>query len=511
MANRRLSLRKIREALRLRFELKLTFDQIADSLKVSSTSARNYIKRAQDIGLSWPLSLTDTELESKLFVQGQGRPRLKYPDPDWNWVHGELKRKGVTKQLIWHEHNEKQEGSLSYSQFCHRYRRWAKLNQISMRQVHKAGEKLFVDYAGHTIPIFDRYSGKHFEAQIFVAALGASHYAYCEASASQKLEHWIGAHVRCFDFLGGVPEIVVCDNLKSGVTKACYYDPDINPTYLHLSEHYNCAIIPARKYHPKDKAIAENSVLIVERWVLARLRNFKFFSLAELNNKLQELMDQYNQRPMQKLQESRLELFNKIDRLALKPLPNTSYEFTYFIKAKVNIDYHVEIEKHYYSVPYQLRGERIEARICQNTVEIFLKNKRIASHVRNNLKFKHTTKLEHMPKSHQKYLEWSPTRLISWANNYGPHTAALVEKILSSRTHPEQGYRAALGVLRLGKKYSSQRLENACKRAMFFRLTRYQNIKSILEKGLDNQELPAQVNNNTSISHDNIRGRDYFS
>jgi transposase len=379
-----------------------------------------------------------------------------------------------------------------------------------MRQIHKAGEKMFVDYAGQTLPIVDRSTGEIRAAQIFVAVLGASSYTFAEATWSQALADWIGSHTRALTFFGGVPQIIVPDNLKSGVNKPCRFDPEINSTYNDLAQHYGTAVIPARVRKPKDKAKAEVAVQIVERWILARLRHRTFFSLAEANAAIAGLLEELNTRPFKKLPGSRREAFEALDQPVLRPLPETPYEFAQWKTARVNIDYHIEVLGHYYSVPYQLLKQQITVRLTATTVECFHKGNRVASHRRSEHKGRHSTVTEHMPKAHQEYAGWDAKRLIDWARAAGVDTAALVEKILASRAHPQQGFRAALGLMRLDKIHGSERLDAACKRALFIGATTYKSVASILERGLDQQPLPEPQTPAAPIHHPNIRGNSYY-
>jgi len=356
-------------------------------------------------------------------------------------IHTELRKKSVTLRLLWVEYREAHPDGYGYSQFCALYREWAQHLKPSLRLSHKGGEKAFVDYAGQTVPIVDPHTGEVQQAQIFIGVLGASNYTYAEAQESQELSNWIAAHVRMFACFGGVPEIVVPDNLKAGVKHPCRYEPDLNPTYQDLAQHYGTAVIPTRVRKPKDKAKAEVGVQVVERWILARLRNRTFFSLADLNQALRELLDELNTRPMKHLGRSRRELFEELDQPALKPLPQQPYEFAMWKKVRVNIDYHVAFDKHYYSVPHTLIHEEVYVRATQSTIEIFFNNRRIASHRRSNSRGRHTTLSEHMPPAHQKYLEWSPERFTRWAQSIGPHTAQVVQALLDSRKHPQQAYR----------------------------------------------------------------------
>jgi transposase len=379
-----------------------------------------------------------------------------------------------------------------------------------LRQHYVAGERLFVDYCGQTMPVMDRRTGEVREAQIFVAVLGASNYTFVEATWTQGLADWIGSHRRCFQFLGGVPALIIPDNIKSGVTSPCFYDPELNHTYQKLAEHYGTAVLPARVRKPRDKAKAESGVQGVERWILAPLRGRRFFSLAELNEPIRERLGEYNRRPFQKLEGCRESLFLTLDRPALRPLPPHPYEYQEWKKARVSIDYHVEVDHHYYSVPYQLLRAQVEVCLTAHTVEIIHKGRRVASHLRSFVRGGYTTVPAHMPPHHRAYVEWSPERLIRWARQSGPNTAAVAEGILASRPHPVQGYRACLGVLRLGKQHGSARLEAACVRALALGALSYQSIKSILRHGLESQPLPTTATPQAPIQHAYIRGAHYY-
>jgi transposase len=427
-------------------------------------------------------------------------------------IHKDLGRKGVTLRLLWLEYKQANPEGYQYSQLCLLYHQWTAHLDVCLRQSFRAGEKLFVDYAGQTIPITDPMTGQSRQAVLFVATLGASNYTFCWASESQSLPDWVDAHVRAFAFFGGVPAIVVPDNLKAGVTKACRYEPDLNPTYHELARHYGTVVIPARARKPQDKAKVESAVLVVERWILAALRNHSFFSLHELNLAIAEKLAELNNRPFQKLASTRKDLFETLDRPALKPLPACPHEYAEWKKARVNIDYHIELEGHYYSVPYQLVKEQVEIRLTASTVEILFKGRRVASHRRRHRRGAHTTDPSHMPKSHQRYLEWSPSRILSWAAKTGPKTEALVACILETRRHPEQGFRSCLGILRLGKRYSPERLEAACARALECHALSYRSVESILKTGLDRQALSTDaLSQKPSLVHPNIRGKEYYN
>jgi transposase len=439
-------------------------------------------------------------------------PRPRRPEKRDNYLdnYRELRRKGVTLSLLWHEYKAAHPEGFQYSWFCDQYRAWAGKLDVVMRQEHRAGEKLFVDYAGQTVEVVDRHTGEVRQAQIFVAVLGASNYTYAEATWTQQLPDWIGAHVRAFEFLGGTSEVVVPDNLRSGVSKAHRYEPDLNPTYAELARHYGVAVLPARARRPRDKAKAEVAVQMVERWILAVVRHRSFFSLAELNREIARLLERLNTRPFKKLPGSRRALFEQLDRPALRPLPAQPYVFAEWKKVRVNIDYHVEVDGHYYSVPYPLVRKQLEARFTARTVECFYKGQRVASHLRSPLKGRHTTVGEHMPASHRHYAEWTPQRLIRWAEKTGPATAAVIQTIIERRVHPQQGFRSCLGILRLGKGFGEERLEAACRRALRLGACSYKSIESILRQGLDRKALPEPQEQELSIEHTNLRGSQYY-
>jgi transposase len=514
MAAERLSMRKTREVLRLKAAGQ-TDRAIALSLVIARSTVSEYLRRAEAAGIGWPLpaELTDAELEARLFPP---RPPSSVPRPlpDWSEVHREMKerkRTGVTLQLLWLEYKEREPEGLQYSQFCELYRRWRGTLDRVLRQEHVPGDKTFVDYAGQTVPVVDRYTGEVREAEIFVGVLGASNFTYAEASWTQDLHAWIGAHVRMFAYFGGVSRLIVPDNLKSGVREACYYDPDVNPTYHDLALHYGTAVLPARKQKPRDKAKVESGVLLVERWILARLRKHTFFSLAELNREIRRLLEWLNDRPFQKLKGTRRSLLESLERPALLPLPERPYEFARWKKARVNIDYHVVVEGHYYSVPHGLTGEQVDVRITASMVEVLHSGRRVAAHPRSERQGGFTTEPSHRPKSHQKYLEWTPSRIIAWAERTGPRTGELARRILESRPHPEQGYRACLGLMRLGEKYSSPRLEAACDRALRINGLSYRSVKSILDKGLDQMPVEEQTTLALPQDHENVRGSAYYA
>lgn len=513
MPTERLSMRKTQEVFRLKFACGLSDRQIARSCSIARSTVGEYLRRFTAAGLPWPLppELDAAEMERLLFPPSPVVAVSDRPVPLWAHIHQEQRRKGVTLALLWEEYRSNHPQGYRYSWFCDLYRAWAGKIDLVMRQEHRAGEKLFVDYAGQTVPIVERFTGEIlFYAQIFVAVMGASNYTYAEATRTQTLPDWIGAHVRTFAFLGGVPEIVVPDNLKSGVTKPCRYEPDINPTYHAMAAHYGTVVIPARVKRPKDKAKVEAGVLLVERWILAALRNRTFTSLSELNDAIRGLLDRLNGRPFQKLPGSRRSMFESLDRPALRPLPATPYVYEEWSRARVGIDYHVDVDGHYYSVPSSLVKKQVDIRITAGTVEVLFKGNRVASHARSFLKGKPTTLPEHMPSSHRRYAEWTPERIRNWAATVGPQTEAHVLAIMEHRTHPEQGFRAALGIMRLFKQYGTERLEAACRRASKYRLYSYKGVSNILKTGADRLDDRKSTPANPPIVHDNIRGPEYY-
>jgi transposase len=462
-------MRKIKEVLRQRYGLGLLQSQIARSCSIGQASVYRYLERAAAAGLSWPLpeGWDDRRLEELLFSE-PGRPRQQLrPLPDFEQIHRQLQTcKHLTLQLVWEEYRESQPDGYGYSRFCELYQLWHRKQDVVLRQDHLPGEKMFVDWAGDPIPIYDQTAGNVIPASLFVAALGASNYTFACATLSQDLDNWIHCHVRAFECFQGTTKLIVPDNPRTGVDRACRYEPDLNRTYHDLAQHYGVAVMPARPGKPRDKAKVENAVLVAERWIIAALRHQRFGSLAEVNLAIATLLEKLNHRPFRKRQGSRASLFAELDRPALQPLPAERYVLAHFKTVRASIDYHVEVEQHYYSVPYQLTGQKLEARYTSTTVEIFQGGKRVASHARSYDAYHHTTVTEHMPKSHQAHLQWTPSRLIHWAEKIGIATAQVVRTILETKPHPEMGYRACLGILRLEKIYSRERLEAASQRAL---------------------------------------------
>ncbi len=506
-------MRKLKEVLRLH-SLGLSQHQIARSCSISQSTVHEYLSAAQTAGVRWPLpdGWDEQRIEQALFPQ-RPVPSVwrKHPEPEWAKIHEDLQtHKDLTLQLVWQESRESNPDGYGYSRFCDLYRRWLKKLDLVLRQEHRAGEKMFVDYAGATIPIHSAESGEVHGAAVFVAVLGASSYTFAEATAGQDLQNWVGSHQRAFEFFGGVTEVVVPDNLKSAVTHPSYYEPDLNPTYRDLGEHYGVAIIPARPYRARDKAKAEVGVQVVQRWIVAALRKRKFFSLAEVNQAIAELLVRVNQRPFRKRAGNRATLYAQLDRPALKPLPATRYQFGEWKTARVNIDYHIEVERHFYSVPYALVHQEVDVHLTGETVEILHRGVRVASHVRSREEAKASTVDEHRPKSHQKYLGRTPSRLIEEAQQIGACTGQLVEAILAAKRHPEQGFRSCLGILRLAKTYPAERMEAAARRCLRARAYNSTSMDSILKNQLDRLPIPGDPPVQSAVDHDNIRGADYF-
>jgi transposase len=504
-------MRKVREVLRLRHALGLSYRKINEALGVGKTSVGEIVRRAEVIGLTWPLPqlFDDGELERRLFT-ASGEAQPERPAPDWAKLHEELKRRSVTLVLLWQEYRAEHPDGYGYSRFCDLYGEWRRSVSATMRQTHAAGEKLFVDFAGDTVAVIDPLTSDTQAAHIFVAALGASNFTYAEARWSEGLADWIGVHVNALAAIGGVPKAVVCDNLKAGVTKPSRYEPGINRTYAELANHYGFAVLPTRIKKPRDKAKAEVAVQIVQRLVLARLRNRRFFSLDELNTAIRECVADLNARIMRKLGKSRRELLETIERPALKPLPAEPYRYAEWKRARVAPDYHIEIAGHYYSVPSRLIREVVEARITTTTVEIFHRGIRVASHAFSAVRNRHTTIAEHMPSAHRRYAEWTPARLMGEAEKIGPATLALFEAIMQGKPHPEQGFRSCLGILRLAKEYGFDRLEAACRRGNDIGARSYGSIASILQHGLDRAYAQEKVADDVPIRHANIRGQGYY-
>lgn len=510
----RTDMRKIREILRLRNDCNLTYEEIAASVHIGRSTVADCVVRFQASGLVWPLSdsLTDADLQRLLYTSASKKVEQGRPLPDFAEVHMDLRKKGVTKQLLWIEYKQTNSNGYEYTHFCNLYRIWKISADIVFHNEHKAGEKCFLDYAGPTVPIYDPDNGNVTHAQIFVAVLGASSYTFAEATWTQSISDWIGSHNRAFAFFGGATEILVPDNLKSAITKPCRYDPIINATYFEMARHYGAAVIPARVRKPRDKAKVEAGVLLVERWILAALRNHKFFSLENLNSAIAGLLERLNNRPFKKLPGCRRSAFEALDQPALKPLPSTRYELSEYKEAKVNINYHIALDDHYYSVPYQLVQKNITIRFTSTIVEILHGNKRVASHQRKYKKYGYTTSSDHMPPKHAAHAKWTPERMGQWAGEAGPSTKRVADQFMLDRPHPQQGFNAVLGLIRQGDKYGKDRLEKACAKALFLKCTNLNSIKSLLRSGMD--KVPINLDKKSEeqpIEHENIRGATYYN
>jgi len=496
--------------LRLTHEQGLSVREVSERLKISKTTVSTYLLRAREAGLSrWPLppGHDDATLERLLFGRA-GRPPQDLSEPDFALIARELKRKGVTLTLLWQEYRAAHPDGYGYTWFCEHFAAFERRTSATFRNRHAAGSVMQTDYAGQTVPVIDPATGVICPAQIFVAVLGASNLTFAFASSSQKLPDWIEGQVRALAFFGGVTRAIVCDNLKAGVVKALWFEPTLNATFAAMAEHYDTTILPTRSRKPRDKGKVEGAVLIVERWILARLRNRSFFSIAELNAAIAELLEELNNRPMRHVGQSRRELFEEIERAALKPLPAAPFEYAEWKSAKVHPDYHVEVDKTFYSLPHRLIGRTVEVRLTHRVVEIFHDHQRVACHVRRSQRSGHVTVNEHMPKAHQRYANTTPANLIGRAARIGPNAAILVERMMRDRPHPEQGYRSAMGILSLAPRYGPERLEAACERALLINAIAYSSVTAILKAGLDRASSaePAKP----TPQHANIRGSTYY-
>ena len=509
-----LPMRKIRSVLELHNE-GVSIRKIARALDLKRSTVSDYLARAVAAQVTWPLSdeWTEDDLHQALFGPSYGTAQR--PFPDYSYINKELRRKGVTLQLLHDEYLLTHPDGYQYSQYCELYRRWRKTLNVSMRQTHRAGEKLFVDFAGQTIPVHDLAGGVT-HVQLFVAVMGATNYTYAEAVATQTLPDWIDVHCNTLEYLGGVPALTICDNLRSGVTTACWYEPLLNATYEDWSRHYGTCVMAARPGKPKDKAKVENGVLVAERWLLAALRNHTFFSLAELNAAIRPLLERLNNRPFKKLPGSRASLFEELDMPALKPLRTDRYEFAEWRRAKVSIDYHVALHLgdrryHYYSVHYSLLQQEVQLRISRSAVEIYFKAKRVAAHQRDDTPGASSTLTEHMPEAHKRHAKWTPSRILRWAKETGESCRQVAQQIMDNRPHPEQGFRSCVGLISLGDRYTPTRLEAACRRALALDLVSYTSIRNILASNqdklplADDQQLSLPINNPT-----NVRGSAYY-
>lgn len=505
-------MRKLREVIRLRLEAGLSYRQIGASTKLSLGACQHVIKKAEALGLGWPLpdDMDDAKLARLFYPEADTTVSKRFAVPQWVTVHQELKRKGVTKQLLWEEYTQQYPNRCySYSQFCERYRQWQQQQKRSMRQHHKAGEKCFLDYCGPTLPIVNPHTGEIREAHVFVGVLGASNYTYAEATWTQTLPDWLGSQVRMLEYLGGTPEMLVPDNLKSGVSKACRYDPEVNPSYQQFAAHYGVAILPTRPYKPKDKAKVEVGVQIVERWIMARLRHHTFFSLSEANQCIRALLEELNHKPFKQLPGNRREAFEQLDQPALQPLPKHPYRYVAIKSVKVNIDYHVSFEQHLYSVPHQYVGETLELHASDNLVVLYFHQQSVASHPRRRTPGV-STQPAHMPLKHLKHHKCTPGSLKNRAQAMGPEVLRWVSTQLQRKQHPEQAFRVCNGLLGLAQHYPVDRINQACRIANREKLYWLRQIKAILKSNRD--KLPEQVSMGLDLpqDHENIRGPNSF-
>ena len=501
-------MRKIREVLRLKFEAGLGDRRIAEAIGSARSTVQDCLRRVREAAIPWPLpeGLDEAALHAKLYRREASASRA--PAPAFVKLQAELKRPGVTRALLWQEYKTAHPDGWQYSVFCDQYRRWLATQDLVLRQHHVPGEKGFVDYAGQTAGVTDRATGELRKAEIFVAVLGASSYTYAEATWTQQLPDWLGSHVRALEFFGGVPGAIVPDNLKSGVIKAHRYDPQINPAYQDFAEHYRVAILPARVRKPRDKAKVEVAVQVVERWILARLRDRTFFSLAELNSAIRELLTALNTRPFKRRDGCRQSLFDEIERPALRPLPDRPYCFATWKKAKVHLDYHVEVERAYYSVPYKLIGQTVDVRLGAHTLEIFHRQQLVAAHARSTHRGHFTTATEHRPERHNAVIELTQERLMQRALTIGPATAEVLTQQLHQRRHPEEALRASLGILRLARDFTPEALEAAAKRALELKVYSYRAMRTLMTTTPSAPREPEQQA--LSLTHENLRGEKYF-
>lgn len=518
MPAERIAMHKIKELLRLKYDSALSHERIARALSISKGVVAKYVKAAEATGLSWAELSASDEAQLRALLGSSPRRRgasAGYVAPDLAGVHQGLKQKHVTLALLWEEYVQTSAGpTYQYSRFCDLYRAFAKGLKRSMRQVHRAGEKLFIDYAGDTVPIVDAETGEISKAQIFVAVLGASSYTFACATPTQTQADWLGALAKALAFIGGVPELIVPDNTRALVNDPDRYAPQLQRTTAEFAQHFGVVILPARPYKPQDKAKVEVGVQVVERWILARLRHRRFFSLTELNVAIAELLEPLNTRAFRRLPGSRREAFETLDQPALRALPGTPFQFAQWKKAKPNIDYHVEFEGHYYSVPHALAGQVVELRVTASSIECFAAGRRVAVHARSHRRGAFSTLTEHMPASHQAHRQWSPSKLIAWGATIGPHTERVVTFQLERMPHPEQGYRACLGLMRLARQYGNARLEAAATRAVALGAMRYKSLASMLKTGLDRAALPAGASSQIELAlpdaHENLRGAHYY-
>jgi transposase len=513
-------MRKIREVLRLHSDLGCTHRQIASACHMSPSTVGAYIERAAEAGLTWAEaeSLTEAQVEGRLFTYvGRSEPKARAAI-DFDWLHSELPRTGVTLQLLWSEYQlaakEAQLAPYQYSQFCELYASWRNQRRLSMRQTHRPGEKLFIDYSGKKPCFIDADTGEVHEVELFVAVLGASNYTFAEVTLSQTIPDFTASTVRAFEYFGAAPTILVPDQLRSAVARPDRYDPDINQTFHELAQHYGVVILPAPPRKPKGKAKVDAGVLIAQRWILARLRHRRFFSLAELNNAIATLVEELNERHFQKLPGNRRQAFETLDLPAMKALPPLRFEVAERKTTRANIDYHIEFDGRYYSVPYQLRQQLIDVRATASIVECRHRGVRVTSHHRSYArKGTAVTLSEHRPRSHEDYGNWPPERMLGWGAKFGPHVEEVVRRTLDSYPHPEMGYRPVLGILRCAEKHGAVRMEAACHRALAAAgrsVPHRRHIDAILKRGLDRSVPSSPPVTPRSATHEFVRGASYF-
>ena len=515
MPRDRIAMHHIEEILRLRHEAGRTQREIASGCGLAQSSVQKVLARAKAAGLGWPLPAVLDEPALHELIYGRPTPSLagvRYrTEPDFEYLHRELKQhKHLTLQLLWKEYREQEPGGYGYSRFCDLYRRWRKKQHLVMRQEHRAGEKVFVDYAGAKVEVDDAETGRTRQAQVFVAVLGASSYTYAEASWSQELGSWIDSHVRAFEFYQGCPDVCVPDNLRSGVTHACLYQPELNRAYREMARYYGVAVVPARPGKPRDKAKAEAGVQLVERWILAALRHQRFASLGELNERIRELVGRLNEKPFRQRPESRASLFRTLDQPALRALPAQRYEHAEWLVARVHPDYHVQVSKHFYSVPCELVQEKLDVRLTLDGVELFHQGRRVATHARSRQEWGCTTLEAHQPRAHREQAKWTPERMQAWADRKGPGLGRLAREILEHSAYPRERYREVNGLLRLADQYGIERMEAAARRALHYGTVSYRDVKAILASGADRLELEGTEEAGLSTAHENVRGPAYY-
>lgn len=506
------SMRKLKQLVRLHVQSHLSTRHIARSLGISVGAVSKYVSKIKSLGLSGEELLALDEAQLQKILQSDGnKPGVSQRLVDVNFatLHQQMKRKGITMQLLWEEYADGNDAALSYSRFCHHYRQWKACQPSSMRQTHKAGDKVFVDYSGQRVELIDPDTGEIRTAEVFIGVLGASNFTYAEATWTQQLPDWIGSQQRMFDYFGCVSALIVPDNLKSAIHKSCRYEPDVNVTYSEFVAHYGTAVLPARPYRPRDKAKAEAGVQLVQRWILARLRHQTFMGLGELNREIKRLLELLNDKPFKKLPGSRRSAFESIDKPAMRPLPQIRYEYRHYKQVRVNIDYHIELNGHYYSVPFQYCRERLDLWYSQTQLCCYRQGQCIARHAISSRKGAHTTIAEHMPTAHRKHMDWTPGRFLNWAQSIGPDTVNIIRHLLEGKAHPEQAYRACLGLLNLARQYGKERLEAACHYGWRSGVRSRKSIASILKNGLDRHQHTPQQEINLG-AHENVRGATYY-